>query len=86
MPQAPPNSLLSSPSHLSPLAHFPLSLLSALDFVIFTIHLLLLLSLLLTRSHVTLRFSLPSALSDGVSLRFQINADKSQMAVKQKLE
>lgn len=41
MPRAPPNSLLSSPSHPSPLAHFALFLLSVLYFVVLGIHLLL---------------------------------------------
>lgn len=44
MPQATLNSLLSSPSHPSPLARFPRVLLSALNFVFLAVHLLLFLS------------------------------------------
>lgn len=54
MPRAPPHSVLSSPSHPAPLPHFAQFLVSGLDFVTLTTHLLLSLSLSLGRSHSTL--------------------------------
>ena len=54
MPRAPPLSVLSSPFHPAPLAHFALFLVSGLDFLTLTTHLLLSLSLSLGSSHSTL--------------------------------